>query len=290
MRQKLYDIIFEAEDRWGRAFDIALLIAILGSIAIVAMETLPSVRTDAEQVRWLVRMELALAILFGIEYGLRVYCCRYPLRYIFSFWGVIDLISFLPSLLVGLGSSKQNAFVIVRSLRLLRVFRILKLWRLMSEADVLGRTIWRSRGKIVVFLSVVMVAITISGTLMYHVENRPNPDGSPSTSGFTSIPQSMYWAIITMTTVGYGDVVPTTVAGKLISAVLILLGYSLIIVPTGFVSAEFSEARREQRIFEDSLPEAPPRFAKVSCPGCQAGKHLVPAIYCHRCGTRILAP
>lgn len=281
LRQNLYDIIFEAEESWGRFFDIGLLIAIMGSIAIVAIETLPSIQTNPVTVIWLARVELVFAILFGFEYALRIYCTRYPWKYIFSFWGVIDLISFLPSLLVGFGSPRQNAFVIIRSMRLLRVFRILKLWRLMSEADVLGATIWRSRGKIVVFLAVVMVAVTISGTLMYHVENRPAADGTPSTSGFSSIPQSMYWAIVTMTTVGYGDIVPKTIAGKCISAALILLGYSLIIVPTGFVSAEFTAARREA----SSQPRPP--TARRACPACQADEHLPQAIFCHRCGTRL---
>jgi len=281
LRRHLYDIIFEADTFAGRAFDIGLLFAILASITTISLETLPSLQSDPAIMRWFLRLELMFAVLFGIEYILRLYCIRQPLKYVFSFWGIIDLFSFLPSLLVGFGTPQQNAFVILRSMRLLRVFRILKLWRLMSEADVLWKTVWRSRGKVVVFLAVVMVAVTISGTLMYHVEHLMDANGGASESQFTSIPQSMYWAIVTMTTVGYGDIVPKTVAGKFISAGLILLGYSLIIVPTGFVSAEFNATRRSLKASEASP------LVHHECPACQAEEHLEQAIYCHRCASRL---
>lgn len=184
--------------------------------------------------------------------------------------------SFLPTVLVGLGHEGGRAFVILRLIRLLRVFRILKLWRLMGEADALGRAVWQARGKIVVFIGVVMVAVTISGTLMYHVEYY-EPASGQAPPGFSSIPQSMYWAIVTMTTVEYGDIVPTTTAGKFISAALILLGYSLIIVPSGFVIAEVSatqylgSARTEER----------------SCGHCGRQRHPDAIYYC-RCGETLV--
>lgn len=293
LRQSMYDIIFGAESYWGRMFDIILLLAIVGSIAVVAFETLPTVRDDEAQVAMYLRFEIGFAILFGIEYVLRLYCTRRPLRYVFSFWGVIDLLSFLPSLLVGLGAMRQNAFVILRSVRLLRVFRIMKLWRLMSEADVLGEVIWRSRGKIIVFLSVVMVAVTISGALMYQVENSPYQKTHPDAvvdSKFDSIPQSMYWAIVTMTTVGYGDIVPETTVGKIISAALILLGYSLIIVPTGFVSAEFNETRKQIEMSAERSDASSASRGDIGdkvCPACEETMQLKRAIFCHRCGTRL---
>lgn len=285
LRQRLYDIIFEAETRSGRAFDIALLILILSSICVIALETVSTLYNDPKYQGWFTRLELMFAVLFGTEYLLRCYCVRKPLRYIFSFWGLVDLLSFLPSLLVGLGSQRQNAFMSLRSIRLLRVFRVLKLWRMMSEADVLATAIWRSRDKIIVFLSVVLVAVTISATLMYHVESSVLFSDDPASSQFTSIPQAMYWAIVTMTTVGYGDVVPTTIAGKIISAMLILLGYSMIIVPTGFVSAEFSAYRTRREPPQIAVPQQ----AEIRCAACDCTDHLAQAVFCQRCGSRLRA-
>lgn len=277
-RQQMYDIIFEADSFWGRAFDVALLVAILLSITTIALETVPSIKANSFALRWLLHFEHLLTLLFGIEYLCRLVSTRHPLKYAFSFWGIIDLLSFLPSMITGFGllsdTSRESAFVILRSIRLLRVFRILKLWRMMSSADELAQAIWKARDKIVVFLAVVLIAVTISGTLMYHIEYQ-EVDGVP-TSQFTSIPQSMYWAIVTMTTVGYGDIVPKTTPGKVISAALILLGYSLIIVPTGFVSAEISGLVIQQNS----------DLSRV-CPECEKAGHPRDAYFCNRCGTRL---
>ncbi|MEP6167418.1 MAG: ion transporter, partial [Rhodopirellula bahusiensis] len=246
-RQTIYDVIFEADSPLGRGFDIALLVAIIASIVLVSLETVPeydlqrdpnSATPTSRLVLWFWALEWILTILFTIEYALRLYCVRHPLKYAFSFWGIVDLLSILPSYLTLLVGRSAKSFVILRSVRLLRVFRVLKLWRMMSQADELADAVWKSREKIIVFLAVVLVAVTISGTLMYQIETVLM--GETHESDFTSIPQAMYWAIVTMTTVGYGDVVPHTTIGKIISAALILLGYSLIIVPTGFVSAELS--------------------------------------------------
>lgn len=292
-RSTLYDIIFEADSIAGRWFDISLLIAILASITIVSMETVPTCR-NSPRLMWSFEVaEWGLTILFTVEYVLRLICVRKPLRYVFSFWGVIDLLSILPTYVTFFAGQSSQSFVILRSIRLLRVFRILKLWRMMNECDELASAIWKAREKIVVFLMVVLVAVTISGTLMYHIETftrsgeRPTANAELSTdtdqslaeedvdgtSQFTSIPMAMYWAIVTMTTVGYGDIVPQTTAGKVISAILILLGYSLIIVPSTFVSAEFLHQKRAT----DHTP----------CPNCHARDQRSDAIHCYRCGEKL---
>lgn len=280
LRQRMYDVIFEADDFAGRAFDIGLLVAIIASIVLVSLETLPEYQTveiiDGEKIivlpAWLVVSEWLLTVLFTIEYIARLSCVRHPWKYALSFWGIVDLLSVMPSYATILTGESSRTFVILRSIRLLRVFRVLKLWRMMSQADELADAVWNSRDKIVVFLSVVLVAVTISGTLMYHIETVMM--GDHHDSDFTSIPQSMYWAIVTMTTVGYGDVVPHTTLGKIISACLILLGYSLIIVPTGFVSAELSS---KMPVTIDFHP----------CPACQATRHREDADYCYRCGVHL---
>lgn len=294
LRRTLYDVIVESDTPAGRLFDIGLLIAIVGSIIVVAMETLPQFRTDRVWLRRLETAEFVFTGLFGIEYALRLYCSRYPWRYALSFWGLVDLMSFLPTLLVGVGAQRQRSFMILRSIRLLRVFRILKLWRMMRGADELSLAVWQAREKIVVFLTVVLVAITISSTLMYHVEYiEPLPGEQTTPSQFTSIPQAMYWAIVTMTTVGYGDIVPMTTAGKFVAAALILLGYSLIIVPSGFVSAELTSVKQQQaeaahrkpRAAEsDGLAGAGPAEPRI-CPKCGKGDHADLANYCDYCGT-----
>ena len=275
-RVAMYDIIFEADTAAGRAFDIALLVAILASITVVSLETVPDYKDNVGLNHFFDASEWFLTVLFTIEYVLRLICSRRPVRYAFSFWGIIDLLSILPSYVTFLVGSSQRSFVILRSVRLLRVFRVLKLWRMMNEADELAAAIWRVRDKIIVFLSVVLVAVTIRRNFdVPHRETiRPGmaeTDGLDPNSQFTSIPQSMYWAIVTMTTVGYGDVVPQTAVGKVISAMLILLGYSLIIVPSTFVSAEFIQQKQIQR---DEVP----------CQNCDAPTHRGDALGRHSSG------
>ncbi|TWU21054.1 Cyclic nucleotide-gated potassium channel [Novipirellula galeiformis] len=276
----MYDIIFEADTPAGRWFDIGLLVAILASVLFVALETLPELHKPSgkDTLAALSTAEWFLTFLFTIEYGLRLLCSRHPLRYAFSFWGIIDLLSVLPSYLTLIAGSGSRSLLTLRSIRLLRVFRVLKLWRMMNEADELAFAVWNARNKIVVFLAVVLVAVTISGALMYHVETLmfdvDKTSGVNEASQFTSIPQAMYWAIVTMTTVGYGDIVPKTSIGKLISALLILLGYSLIIVPSGFVSAELIGLKTDTSRHQE----------QHACPVCEVSIHLKDAQYCHRCG------
>lgn len=267
-RERLYEIIFEADTRAGQCFDIGLLIAIMFSVTVVCLETVDEF--EQEYGKWFVIAEWAVTILFSIEYALRLVCVRKPLGYATSFYGIVDLLSFLPTYVGGLGS-----FAVVRSFRLLRVFRVLKLIHLTGESEDLASAVWRARGKIIVFLSVVFITVTIAGTAMYEVEQYYSTEeaepGLPDTQ-FTSIPQSIYWAIVTMTTVGYGDIVPRTTLGKILSALLILVGYSLIIVPTGFVSAEAVESRRRRKV------------STQTCPYCLAEAHQPDAVYCRLCG------
>lgn len=267
-RQRWHDIIFEADTPAGRWFDIALLVAILTSIVLVAIETVPEYEAWSD--RFLLA-EQCMAGLFAVEYVMRLMTVRRPLKYALSFWGIIDVLSFLPSFITPWLGASSTSLVTLRAVRLLRVFRVLKLWRMMDDADELASAVWRSRNKIVVFLSVVLVAVTLSGTLMYHIENQENVVASGGK--FTSIPQSMYWAIVTMTTVGYGDIVPQTTLGKMISAILILLGYSLIIVPSTFVSTEI--------IQQSQSPAEPP------CPHCDVAGQPAQATYCYRCGEKL---
>ena len=287
-RQRLHEIIFEADDFAGAVFDVLLLLAIVASIVVVCLDTVPDIGrgvTDAQgnfnhnvpgpYHSLLSILSWGFTIFFTIEYLLRMYCVRRPLRYAFSFWGIIDLMSFLPDYLVlGFGGRfTRGSFTVIRSLRLLRVFRIFKLGWFQHEAEELGDAVWRSRAKITVFITVVLILVTVAGTLMYEIETwqASNPKQA-STSQFQSIPDGIYWAIVTMTTVGYGDIVPTTVAGKILSAVLILIGYSLIIVPTGFVSAEIIGHKKTIKT------------STRSCPSCITEGHDSDAVYCKHCG------
>ena len=286
LRQQIYDIIFEHDTPNGWMFDVALLAAILLSVALISLETVASLGQRYENFFWY--SEWFLTILFTVEYGLRLYCVRNPLRYAFSFWGIIDLLSILPSYaMLFFTKDAIRSFAMIRSIRLLRVFRILKLWRMMDEADELSRAFWRARNKIVVFIAAIAVAVTISGTLMYYIETelpriayetakQSDPSTPEPESQFTSIPVSMYWATVTMTTVGYGDVVAKTAAGKVVTTLLILLGYSLIIVPSGFVTAELTVNRLAE---EDMEP--------ITCPVCEIPDHRPDAVHCYRCGAKL---
>ena len=293
LREKIHKIIFGADTFWGLFFDIVLLVAILASIVVVCVQTVEGlgwqysldelgnklidpetkrpIRVATQTSSWLEFASWAFTILFTVEYVLRLYCVRKPARYVRSFWGVIDLLSFLPDyILLCFGASQfGHAFSVIRSLRLLRVFRVFQLGWFQGEADELGSAIWRSRGKIVVFLAAVMVIVTVAGTLMYEVESRFEAE-----SQFRNIPEAIYWAIVTMTTVGFGDIVPRSVPGKFLSAFVILLGYSLIIVPTGFVSAEIIETKRRKVLTR-------------SCPGCLSEGHDSDAKFCKLCGEEL---
>ncbi|MEX2299302.1 MAG: ion transporter [Bryobacterales bacterium] len=262
LRERLHEIIFEADTPGGRAFDVALLWCILLSILSVALESVASIR---QAYGWQLRAaEWTFTGLFTIEYVLRLYSVRKPLAYARSFFGIVDLLATMPAYL-SLVIAGSQSLLVIRALRLLRIFRILKLTHYVREAGVLSQAMRASRIKITVFLGVVGTIACIMGTLMYLVEGEAN--------GFSSIPVSIYWAIVTMTTVGYGDIAPKTVTGQLLATLLMLLGYAIIAVPTGIVSVELAQVQRP--------------IDTRACPGCGAGKHDTDATFCKYCGAQL---
>jgi voltage-gated potassium channel len=265
LRHRLHTVIFEADTPLGKAFDIALLLAILVSVVAVCLESVASI--DAEYGDLLRAVEWGLTIAFTIEYLLRLCCVKRPLRYAFSFYGLVDLLAILPTYL-SLVISGARPLTVIRALRLLRVFRVLKLGHFVAEAEVLMRALIASRRKILVFLGTVLTLILILGTLMYLVEG--------DESGFTSIPESVYWAIVTLTTVGYGDIAPATVLGKFIASFVMILGYGIIAVPTGIVGVEIYQ----------STKRAPP-VSTQACPDCSREGHDPDARYCKHCGASL---
>lgn len=259
-RARLHTVIFEADTPAGKRFDVALLWAILLSVGAVLVESVASVR-DAygSELRTL---EFVFTGLFTLEYVLRLLAVKQPLKYAFSFYGLVDLLSILPTfvevMLPGAASLR-----VVRMLRLLRVFRVLKLVGFLREAQILKDALWSSRRKIVVFLSAVLVLVTLLGTVVYIIEDEE--------AGFTSIPRSIYWAIVTVTTVGYGDIAPQTVLGQMIASLMMILGYAILAVPTGIVGAELA---RSTRVASNTQ----------ACPGCGAEGHDDDARFCKHCG------
>ena len=280
-QRRLYKIIFEADTPLGKLFDVTLLILIVFSVIIICVETMPQFKVEGpdgvkKSHPFFYQAEWVVTILFTMEYLCRIVCVRKPTKYIFSFFGIIDLLSIIPTYaaaFMGAGAS----FAVLRAIRLLRVFRVLKLVWLISEANELGRSIWSARGKIIVFMMVVVVAVTIAGAVMYELEG-PNGVAVNKLDEPTvqSIPEGIYWAIVTMTTVGYGDYVPESGVGKGFSALLILLGYSLIIVPTGFVSAEFLKEKTRKHI------------TTRLCDNCMTEGHDEDAKFCKYCAQELL--
>ncbi|MEO7151924.1 MAG: ion transporter [Burkholderiaceae bacterium] len=266
-RLRLYTVIFEADTRAGRAFDLALIGCILLSVAVVMADSIASVH--ARHALLLQRLEWAFTLLFSLEYIARLACVRHPLRYARSFFGVIDLLALLPTYLAMLVPG-LHALIDVRVLRLLRIFRILKLSEYVHEFSALGRALSASRRKIFVFMSFVMLVMVVMGTLMYVVEGPDN--------GYTSIPVSVYWAITTMTTVGFGDITPRTDLGRMLASLMMLLGWGTLAVPTGIVSAEFTAQR-----FQPATPTT------RTCHECLSEGHLPSARFCHDCGAPLPA-
>lgn len=263
LRRRLYIIIFEAETFGGKAFDVALIWAILASVSVAVLESVGSLRLGNET--RFHRIEWFFTFIFSIEYGLRLFCHRRPLRYVFSFFGLIDLLSILPTYLSLIFPGSQ-ALVVIRVFRTLRLFRIFKLIRYMKEARILLLALQGSRPKIIVFLVALSGIVISMGAIMYLVEGEAN--------GFTSIPKGIYWAVITLSTVGYGDLVPKTVVGQTIATFIMILGYSIIAVPTGIVGIEIAQASR--------------KFAEESaCSGCGMAGHDPDARHCKHCGANL---
>ena len=269
-RDRVHEIIFGAETRAGRLFDIGLIIAILLSVTVVIVSTLPQARDEpAAMVFWVI--EWLFTGLFTAEYLTRLMVARRPLIYALSFFGIIDLLSILPAF-IGLIVPGGERLLVVRLLRLLRVFRVFKLARYLSEATALRDALYQTRHKIAVFITTITIIVVIMSAVMHVVESN-SPGGNEA---FESMPSAMYWAIITMTTVGYGDITPGTSGGKAATAVLVLLGYSMIIVPTGILSAEIVAKGPPKR----------PRIERV-CPSCGRAGHDDDAHYCKDCGERM---
>ena len=259
----LHTIIYEADTFSGKLFDVLLLITILLSVLFVALESVDSIYLIYHNILniagWVV------TILFTVEYILRIICVRHPWSYIFSFYGIIDLISTLPKYL-SLFFIGSNSLIALKALRLLRVFRILKLTPYIGESNILIKALKASRAKIFVFIFGVFILCIIFGTLMYLIENKE--------SGFTSIPRSIYWCIVTLTTVGYGDIAPQSPLGQFLASFIMILGYGIIAVPTGIVTAEFSKKYKV-----DTNTQV--------CPYCMVSEHKQNAVYCHQCGKSI---
>ncbi|MFC4993734.1 ion transporter [Rubritalea tangerina] len=263
LKRRVREIIFEAETPTGKLFDVILLWCIGLSVAVVMLETVRGL--DAQYSGVLLTLEWCFTGIFTLEYLLRLWCSKQPLKYALSFYGVVDLLSCLPAYVV-LFFGASSAFGVVRALRLLRMFRILKMVNHVQGAEVILHGLARSRAKITVFFFAILLLSTIAGTLMYYLEG-----GQPGTD-FTSIPKSIYYAIVSITTVGYGDVVAQTDLGRFITTLMILTGYAVIAVPTGIVTSEMMRLQEPDRTTD-------------ACPSCGVHGHLPDAKFCRRCGS-----
>lgn len=266
-RKKLYIIIFEADTPAGKAFDVALLILILLSILTVVLESVAPIQQEYGEL--LVGLEWFFTIAFTVEYFLRILSAGYPWKYIFSFFGLVDLLSILPTY-INLIYSGTRFLLVIRGLRLLRIFRVLKLTRYLGEAETLKSALRQSVYKIIVFIGAVMAVVVIVGALMFVIEGPEH--------GFRNIPISIYWAVVTLTTVGYGDIAPQTTIGQIVATMLMLLGYGIIAVPTGIVTAELGKA--------EQLRKGP----VAACPKCKPEDHPADATFCRFCGHQLHLP
>jgi voltage-gated potassium channel len=264
LRARLHQVIFEADTPAGRAFDLLLLLAIVASVIVVMLESVASVRAHAGPA--LRALEWGFTILFTIEYALRLFTVQRPLGYAVSVFGLIDLFAILPTYLSILFPGSQS-FLVIRLLRLLRIFRILKLGEYLHESRTLVQALRASRRKIQVFLLSTLTIVVVVGALMYVIEGEEH--------GFTSIPVSIYWAVVTLTTVGYGDLAPVTPLGQSLAVLLMLTGYGIIAVPTGIVTAELARAASAGPV------------SSQACPGCGLGAHDYDAVYCRKCGAKL---
>ena len=264
-KSKLHQIIYEADTKKGKIFDLIIIWAILFSILLVMLESVNEL--DAKYHTFFNISEWVITILFSIEYILRIISVKKPQSYIFSFYGIIDFLSTIPKYL-SLFIGGAHALVALRALRLLRIFRILKLVRFVGATENLGKALKASRFKIFVFISAVLIICVIIGTIMYLIEG--------DASGFTSIPKAIYWAIVTLTTVGYGDIAPQTSIGQMLASLVMILGYGIIAIPTGIISAEMTK---------DKISDI--NMNTDSCPNCSAGSHIDGAKFCFKCGEKL---
>ena len=261
-RLKWYEIVFESDTRNGRIYNVGLLVCIVGSVIVVALESVP----ELPMYNLFFGLEWFFTILFTFDYIIRIWIVPSKAKYIFSFFGIIDLLSILPTYL-GLFLVGAQSLMVIRSIRLIRIFRIFKLSKYVGEGQILALALKSSRHKIIVFLVTVLTSVIITGTLMYLIEGPQH--------GFDSIPKSIYWAIVTMTTVGYGDIAPQTALGQTLASFIMILGYGIIAVPTGIVSAEMVSQKNKEKI------------TTQVCPNCLKEGHDVDAVHCKYCGSHL---
>ncbi len=264
LKLKIHEIIFEADTPAGKFFDVALLIFIIGSVIAALLESVPSIVVKYSNLFYY--FEWIFTIFFTIEYGLRLYSTLKPWKYVFSFFGIVDLLAILPAY-ISIFFAGTQSLIVIRALRLLRIFRIFKMVNFISEAEFISRALYKSSRKILVFLFAILMIVIIMGSVMYLVEGGGNED-------FDSIPRSIYWAIVTLTTVGYGDISPNTSFGQFIAAGVMILGYAVIAVPTGIVTNELINPKEVQK-------------NTLSCLSCSQSGHDDDAVYCKYCGHEI---
>ncbi|WP_236640898.1 ion transporter [Flagellimonas alvinocaridis] len=267
-KNKLHEIIYEADTPMGKLFDMALFFLIILSVILVMLETVKEIDERYHQI--LLVLEWCVTIFFSLEYIARIVSIKKPWKYIFSFYGIIDFVSTIPLYLSYILAGSQ-VLLAVRAFRLLRIFRILKLVKFIGEASQLQSALKASRTKIAVFIYVVLILSVILGTLMYLVEG--------DDAGFTSIPRSIYWTIVTLTTVGFGDITPQTSLGQFLATIIMILGYGIIAVPTGIVTAEFSRNKKETEETKKLV-----HLNTQACPSCSAEGHRDDATHCYNCG------
>lgn len=260
LKEKIHEIIFEADTPMGKTFDIALLVVIIASVLAVMLESVESIQERFSTI--LIILEWVFTIFFTLEYALRLYCVYRPMKYATSFFGIIDLLAILPTYLA-LVFSGVGTLLVIRALRILRIFRIFKLAHFLKEGHIIVAAMKASRAKITVFLVFILLVVTIMGSFMYLIESKE--------TGFTSIPRSIYWAIVTLTTVGYGDIAPQTGLGQFVAAAIMIMGYVVIAVPTGIVSSEL-------------LNQSNLQHNTQACRYCGEEGHDDDAEYCKYCG------
>jgi voltage-gated potassium channel len=262
-REQLRIIIFQTDTVAGRRFDKTLLLIILSSLVVVIIDSIDSIHHDYAGL--LAYIEWGFTLVFTVEYALRLYCSPKPMRYAFSFYGLVDLLAIVPAILA-LYYSDAQYLLIIRIIRMLRIFRVLKLGHYLKQANYLLAALHGSKQKIIVFLATVSTLVIVFGTLMYVIEGPVH--------GFTSIPTGIYWAIVTLTTVGFGDIVPKTPLGQMLSSLVMITGYSIIAVPTGIFTAELANAMRGEQL-------------EHTCPVCAKNDHQPSAAFCARCGNAL---
>ncbi len=265
LRNKIFIVIFGTDTRAGRVFDVLLLWMIILSVTVVVLESVSTLQEAHNH--FFITTEWFFTIVFTLEYLLRIFTAPHPWKYMTSFFGIVDLLAILPTYM-GLIFDQTTFLLTIRALRLLRMFRVFKLGRYVKEAALMVRALQQSFRKIILFFGAVLTLVLILGSLLYLIEGEEN--------GFTSIPQSIYWAIVTITTVGYGDIAPATVLGKILASVVMLTGYSIIAVPTGIISVEIGRAVKSDR-----------NRHQLSCTNCGHVRHDSDAHFCKMCGTKL---